>query len=341
MADKNPVSPYVKDVRFEEVLARINNALYPLERECTAKFTEPRYPIIFTAGPQRSGTPLVMQLLVSCFKVGYISNLIARFWRAPYVGALLANELKKKDRARRPQDFTSELGTTYGYDGPHEFGYFWQHWFPYNETHQTDDEHLRNMDVDLFRQELAAVESVFDAPLAFKNPIVFSLNIVALAELLPKAVFVICHRNPLYVAQSTILSRLKYHGSKDTWLSVKPKEYVKLKDLPYWEQIAGQVFYTEQRIKESLARIPPHRHLVLEYQDLCADPVGTMDRVQELVARADYLLAPTGYQPVAFQHTDVPAVDDEEFARLKAACDRYWPTDDAKTCNPYTRGDSS
>jgi len=264
-----------------------------------------------------------MQLLIAYFKVGYISNLTARFWKAPYIGALLMRELRRK---QRPQslDFTSELGTTYGYDGPHEFGYFWQRWFPYNETHQTSDEDLMNINVGLFRQELAAIESVFDAPLAFKNPIVFSLNMVALADILPTAVFLVCHRQPLYVAQSTLLSRLKFHGRKDEWFSIKPNEYTWLKKCLYPEQIAGQIFYTEQRIRESLAKIDSHRWLTIEYGDLCVDPEKELGRIQRIVASGGYDLVPTGYKPDPFQCTDVQRINDEEFDRLKTACEFFY-----------------
>ena len=319
------VVPYVKDQRFEKILADINETLYPLEVEYVSHFEQPRYPILLIAGTQRSGTTLVMQLLISCFRVGYVNNLMARFWKVPYIGASFVSELRGK-QAWRPSDFVSELGTTYGYDGPHEFGYFWQHWFPYNETHQTSDQDLSEMNVGLFRQELAAVESVFAAPLVFKNPIVFSLNMAALAAILPTAVVLVCHRQPLYAAQSTLLSRLQFHGRKDEWFSVKPKEYTWLKALAYPEQIAGQIFYTEQRIKDSLEKIDPSRWLIIEYEDLCADPQRELERIQGLVTRAGYDLAPTGYEPAPFQSTDVQRLDDEEFNRLKVACDRFWAT---------------
>jgi hypothetical protein len=330
MTQNTAVPPYMKDHRFEEVLADINEALYPLEVDCVSRFEQPHYPVVFIAGTQRSGTTLVMQLLIASFKVGYVSNLMARFWKAPYIGALLAGELRRKQRPQAP-DFQSELGTSYGYDGPHEFGYFWRRWFPYSETHETNDEDLSNMDVTLFRKELHAMESVFDAPLAFKNPIVFSLNIVALADILPTAVFVVCYRQPLYVAQSTLLARLKFHGRKDLWWSIRPDEYTWLKDRPYPEQIAGQIFYSEQRVKESLAKIDSHRWMTIEYEELCAHPERELGRIRRMVARAGYDLVPSGYTPAPFKSTNVQGVDDEEFNRLSAACDRWWATGDGES----------
>jgi hypothetical protein len=313
--------PYDKDNEFENVLVGMNIALQPLEAEYVSGFDQPHYPVILIGGTQRSGTTLLMQLLIEYFEVGYVSNLMARFWKAPYIGARLFKELSRKQRAKSA-DFTSELGTTYGYEGPHEFGYFWQHWFPYNETHQTSAEDLESMHVSLFHQELAAMEQVFDAPLAFKNPIVFSLNIEALARILPTAIFLICHRDPVYVAQSTLLSRVEYHGRKDRWFSVKPAEYTWLKDCPYPEQIAGQIFYTEKRIRESLSGIGKRRHLIIEYEDLCKDPETELIRVQELLDGFD--LARTGYEPVPFKCTNIQRVSNEEFQRLKEACSLFY-----------------
>ncbi len=323
MPDQHTVLPFVKDNSFEAVLADLNEALLASEIKYVSRFDQPVRPLILIAGTQRAGTTLLMQSLITSFKIGYISNLVARFWQAPYIGALLANELRQKQRPQ-PPDFTSELGTTYGYDGPHEFGYFWQHWFPYNETHQTSGEALRTMNTRLLRQELAAVESVFDCPLTFKNPIVFSLNMTALSSILPTAVFVVCRRQPLYVIQSTLLSRIRYHGQKDKWFSIKPREYTWLKDLPYPDQLAGQAFYTEQRITESLDEIDPMRYVVVEYENLCAAPEAELERIRCLVADAGRELAHTGYKPRPFQCTNVQKVDDEEFERLAAACERFY-----------------
>lgn len=315
--------PYEKNVALEKVLGDLNGALYTLEREYISSFDEPQYPVIFIAGTQRSGTTLLMQLMKAYFEVGYVSNLMARFWKAPYIGALLFNELHRKGTPQ-PPDFISELGGTYNYEGPHEFGYFWQYWFPYNETHQTSERDLEVMDVQFFRQELAAIEGVFDAPLVFKNPIVFSLNMAALAAILPNAVFLVCKRDPLYIAQSTLLSRLKFHSQKEQWFSIKPREYTWLKNRPYPEQIAGQIFYTEQRIAYALEQIAAQRYCMIEYDDLCANPGEQLRRIQEMIAGVGYELKRTDFNPAPFQNTNVQKVENEEFELLKRACESFY-----------------
>jgi len=317
------VTPFVKDRSFESVLSDVNEALNPLELQYISRFDRPKYPIVFIAGTQRSGTTLLMQLMLSYFNIGYVSNVMARFWCAPYIGALLFRELRRKSQ-RQYAAFTSELGTTYGYEGPHEFGYFWQHWFPYGETHQLAEETLEAVDVALFRKELAAMESVFDAPLVFKNPVIASLNMVALADILPTALFIICHRDPIYVAQSTLAARLKFYGDKSEWWSMKPKEYTWLRKLPYYEQIAGQIFFTEQRISRSISKINSQHYLEIEYEDLCAHPERVLTRIKELVNSIGYNLTCTGYKPKSFQSANKQRISDSEFDLLNQALDRFY-----------------
>jgi hypothetical protein len=320
------VAPYFKDAHIELILDQVNDALVPLESKLIAKFKQPKYPIILITGPPRSGTTLVMQLLIACFDVGYISNLMARFWKAPYIGALLFQELRRR-QPPQAMDFASELGATYGYEGPHEFGFFWQRWFPYNQTRQRSLENLKNTDFELLRRELAAVESVFDAPLAFKNPIVFSLHMDILAQVLPTTVFVVCRRDPVYTAQSLLLSRLKAHGRKEAWFSIKPKEYAQLQKRPYAEQIAGQIYYTEKRIQESLSKIPSWRYVTIAYEKLCSAPMDELKRIQKLVEQNGGKLRPTGYVPTPFESRNVQRVNDTEFKQLNEAIKRLYSSD--------------
>jgi len=317
------ILPFYKDAYVEHVLADMNEALYPVELQLVKKFRKPSKPVIFILGLPRSGTTLLMQLMINAFQIGYISNLIARFWKAPYIGTLLARDIQRR-QIPSPPLFISELGATYGYDGPHEFGFFWQRWFPYGETHQPSEKDLQNVDFELLLREIAAIESVFDAPLVFKNPIVFSLNMDVLAKVFPTALFIICQRNRLYIAQSLLLSRLKYHGRKDAWFSVKPKEFVQLKERPYPEQLAGQIYYTEKRIQESLAKISVDRYIIVNYTDMCKNPLHELERIQEFVGKKCKHLVRTEFTPEPFRPMDIQRLEDEEFRQLKEALKLFY-----------------
>ena len=121
-------------VDLDQPVDALNDALAPLEQALIEEFEAPTEPLVFIVGAPRSGTTLLTQLLISQYEIGYVSNLIARFWKAPYLGLLLAKEIRDPDR---PPDvgFSSDRGFTSGYEGPHEFGYFWRRWFDYQESH--------------------------------------------------------------------------------------------------------------------------------------------------------------------------------------------------------------
>jgi len=318
------VAAYFKDSRIEAVLESANAALAPLEEKLAEGFDGPRHPVLLVAGPPRSGTTLLLQLLIACFRVGYVSNLMARFWRAPHIGALLAMDLRRR-RNPSDHDFTSELGTTYGYDGPHEFGFFWQRWFPFDETHQTATPRGATDDFRVLRREIAALEAVFDAPFVFKNPIVFNLHIEALAQALPTALFIICERAPIYIAQSLLESRVKRYGNRESWLGVKPREYTWLKDLPPIEQIAGQVYYTEKRIQEALALLPSRRYLRVRYESLCEAPMQELSRIASAVKERGSRLEETAYTPSqGFIAADTQRLEDREWEEMQEALTRFY-----------------
>ena len=325
MSKNRHLAPHHKDEFVESVLARVNDSLQPLEEELIRHFEQPRKPTLLVAGPQRSGTTLLMQLLISGFELGYVNNLMARFWEAPYIGVLLAQELSRR-QPHQGSDFSSDLGATYGYDGPHEFGFFWQRWLPFGETHQLTEDMLDGFDSKPFLKEIAAMEDAFSLPLVFKNPLAYSLNIPYFAELMPKPLFIVCQRDPLYVAQSTLLSRERYYGDPEAWWSIKPKEYRQLKELSYWEQVVGQVFYTEQRIENSLAALTQRHYIKVNYEDLCADPAHELDRIGQAVAQLGTELDLQPYRPQPFQCQNVRKLDHRDFARLTEAYERYYGT---------------
>jgi len=327
MSDKGDLEPirtahYQENLQADQILGVLNETLAPLERELVASFEAPRYPTIFIIGAPRSGTTLLSQLLITCFELGYINNVAARFWMAPYIGAWLASQLQDFERAPAV-GFTSDLGATPEYEGPHEFGYFWRRWFQYGDTHQLSKEQAEAIDTRFFRQELAAIENVFDRPLLFKNVPALSLQVDFLATALPEAIFIHCRRDHVYAAQSLLLSRLKYYGNKESWLSVKPKEYGRLKERPYAKQIAGQIFYTLWRIDEVLASLDPSRYLNIDYEVLCESPVEQLERVAHLVAGTGYELLRRDFTLPALFSTNKKVVDDDEFQMLEEACRQF------------------
>jgi len=314
---------YQKSSQAEQILSALNETLATLEQKLVAEFDAPQYPTIFVVGAPRSGTTILVQLLIHCFELGYINNIAARFWMAPYIGAWMVSEMQ--DFSCAPfAGFSSDLGATPEYEGPHEFGYFWRRWFHYDETHELSEEQIEAIDTKFLKRELAAVESVFDRPLLLKNIPALSLQMDLLATVLPQAVFIHCRRDPIYIAQSLLLSRLKYYGDKESWLSVKPNQFRWLKDRPYPEQIAGQIFYTLERIKNVLASLDSSRFLNIDYEALCEEPEAQLNRIAHLVMGAGYRLLRRDVPVPDLSSTNKKLVDDEEFQRLKEGYRRFF-----------------
>lgn len=322
------LSDYRKDPNAERVLAKANQRLAGLERELVAPFDAPLYPTLFVVGAPRSGTTLLSQLLLTRFEFGYVSNLAARFWMAPCIGAMLAGQIR--DTSRPPAvGVTSDLGATPGYEGPHEFGYFWRRWFRYGETHDIEDTTVQVADRALLRRELAAIESVFDRPLLLKN-LVCSFHIGFLAQTLPRAIFVHCRRDPVYAAQSILLARMKYHGGRDAWFSVKPAEYKRLRTLPYPEQIAGQIYYTRQAVERLFQALPESRALDVDYEALCREPDGELDRIAAWIADNGHVLARRQVALPPVSTTNRQSVGRGEFEALQRACNRAFAAADPR-----------
>ncbi|CAN5355208.1 hypothetical protein BH24PSE2_BH24PSE2_03070 [soil metagenome] len=312
------MADYRKDPGAERVLAALNERLAALERDLIAPFDTPRHPVVFIVGAPRSGTTLLEQLLLTRFEFGYVDNLIARFWLAPYVGSVLAAQLRNP--ARPPAVGShSDYGATHGSEGPHEFGYFWRRWFAYGETHDVGDTVVRDQDRALLSQELAAMESVFDRPLVLKNP-VCSFHIEFLSRAVPGSLFVHCRREPVYAAQSILEARMRYHGDREAWFSLRPAAFKRLQRLPYPEQIAGQVFATREAVDRQFASLPAPRTRSLDYEALCAAPEQELDHLAAWMADRGCTLRRRRQALPAVASTNTVRLDRQEFEALQKAC---------------------
>ena len=317
---------YRKDPEQEERLKHLNAHFAPLERQLISDFDRPQLPIVFIVGAPRSGSTLLSQTLAQTGSFSYVTNFVARFWIAPYVGMLIEDALGIQ-KLECDQSFVSKFGVTEGWVGPHEFGYFWARWFHFGETHQLDDKELEEVDLDALRKELAALESVYNKPLCFKY-LPFGLHIPFLAEHFENSIFILCHRQPVYNMQSLLLARSKILGDEGHWWSLRPKEYPNLLSTSPYEQIAGQIYYTLKEIEISFSSLSPERFLHILYDDLCSQPRVEVNRVVEAVGQ-------TGVEihwkpdviPERFESTDTKRISDKEFQKLHEVAEHYFGHD--------------
>ncbi len=277
---------FKRNERLESLLKEINSVLESAEEKLLQNFLEPKYPTILIIGAPRSGTTLVLQWLAKTGYFAYPTNLLSRFYGAPCIGAKIQQLFTAPEYNFRNEilDFTgeisfeSDLGKTEGALAPNEFWYFWRRFISNTEPEYLDEAALELINSKKFLAELAAIEAVFDKPVAMKG-MILQFNIEFLNSIFDKVLFVFIKRHPFYNIQSLLKARVSFYGDIEKWYSVKPAEYEALRDLSPYEQVAGQVYYTNRSIEKGLEGIDPERYLQFGYEEFCADPKLVFDSI--------------------------------------------------------------
>lgn len=319
-----------RNQRLEALLQELNGLLAPVEREIAAQHQMPRFPVLFVVGAPRSGSTLIMQWLAATSAFAYPSNLISRFYQAPAVGAriqllLTAPEYNFRDELYDLSGdiaFTSSLGKTKGALQPNEFWYFWRRFLPNVEPRHLTEEELTRVDGRGFTAELAALEAVFDKPLALKGLIV-QLNLPFLSSLLDRALFLHIQRDPLYNIQSLLQARERYFGDRRRWYSIRPQGYEQLKALEPIAQIAGQVYYTNKGIETGLRQVGRERQLTISYERFCEDPGKIYASLQKKYEQQAFTLPETYSGPSHFQTANDIRLPSETIEEIIEAYARF------------------
>ena len=301
---------FQRNPHLECLLSELNGLLVLSEDQVIGGFQQPNYPVVFLMGCARSGTTLALQWLASTGLFSYPSNLISRFYAAPYIGARIQQMLtdSRFDFANEfglsvdtgSQAFSSNLGKTHGLLSPNEFWYFWRRFFPDGETQEFQASQLIDVDSDSLVAEIAALESVCDRPVTMKG-MFLNWNIPFLAGLFDKALFVQIRRHPFYNMQSLLMARQRFYGSEEQWYSFKPPEFSELRNRPVAEQIAGQLYYTNRAIETGMAQLSPERCLTLDYEMLCQQPADSFNQLAAKLAAQDFVVSENYGGPEKFK----------------------------------------
>lgn len=297
MQESERILKYRKSESQEAELRDLNQRLATVEEGLLRDAPVPQRATVFIIGAPRSGTTLLAQLLAASQGFGYVSNFTARFWCAPIL-AIKFEKLLDLHSPSSQTSFRSDLGRSEFLTGVHEFGYFWQRWFRFRETHKLSRQALARIDRDLLSKEIGGMEAVWQRPLFFKN-LTCGLQIEFLAEVFPRALFVLNIRELFYNAQSVFTSRKSIYGNPATWFSLRPAQYPELLTKTAYEQIAGQIFFTLKDISEACNKLRERRSLIVKYEEVCANPKRA---VRQIVDRANAF----GARIKASQLEDIP-----------------------------------
>jgi len=316
---RNPeYSTNTDDVSF---LLKLNFALQ-VEEQKMYRDIDPNHLFIFVFGVPRSGTTLLSQLLSHCLDVGYVNNLIARFWLVPVCGIRFSKILLS---SHKETSFESEYACTKDLSEPHEFAYFWQYWLKKRTIADflAVDENEEDVDWVGFKKTMLNIQAAFNKSVTFKNIIgVDYLN--KLSEVLEKTLWIYIERDPMDCAVSIFKARQKFYADVNTWWSTYPPEYLELKELPYWEQIGGQIFHLRRFYETQICNATNQNVLSIAYRELCDSPGTLLEKLIKKVKELyNYDLTIVNAPPERFQPSTASR-DSPEYQRLREGLARFF-----------------
>jgi hypothetical protein len=277
-------------------------------------------PVIYVIGAPRSGTTLLSQLLSRYLEVGYIDNLIARFWMRPSAGIRLSETVLGRDRRQRIA-FTSRHGVTQDAAGPHEFGYFWRRWLNLDHalTHHLGADDLTRLDLAGLRRELRVeILASFGRPTVFKN-VICGFQAEWLTRVHPRSLFVHVKRSVGPTARSILKSRMERYGSYDAWWSLKPSTFDDLQQISDpAAQVVGQITACRREFEHELSRSGVTA-LTVDYDEMCRNPGSVLRNVCELARQMGHAIEALEPDPPGFSPSPGPALPPDLEQRLGAA----------------------
>lgn len=313
---------YSKDLGQEEFFEHFNLALQQIDLSPVPVSSDPkRLPLIYIIGAPRSGTTLLSQLVSRFLPVGYINNLIARFWLNPSIGIRISNAVLGSS-ARNQITLSSTHGSTQGTENPHEFGYFWRYWLGLDRapTHHLGKKYLESLDSQGLKNILEnGILSTFDAPVVFKN-VICGFQASYLSNLHPASTFIYISRDPAHVAASILKVRKERYGSYDQWWSLKPAAYpYNTKDAV--EEVVCQVVDCRREMELEISR-PDVRSINITYEQLCHEPHLVIEKVCAQIHSLGYDIQPVSIDYPTLNPALMPSLPKEIETRLEASLSR-------------------
>lgn len=290
-----------RDTEVERTLEIINGHLHR-SRAALDRPEKPARPVLFIMGCARAGSTILFQSLADSGNFAYPTNVISRFYRDPYFGALIHRLLYDLDHNReifpdeaRKLEFKSRLGRSQGAAAPHDFGYFWRNYFTFGSTQGQLTGAPTGEQEKALKSDIAGIEAVFGRPVLMKG-MEMNWRIAELRRLFPNSIFLFNHRNILHNAMSILNARRSYVGSEEGWYSYKPDEYERIKHLPAWEQVVAQVWFTERAVRKGLEPIVGTDIIDISYEDMCQKPGMVHERINARLGTSMDYRGPAEFQ---------------------------------------------
>lgn len=295
-----------------DLLNKINNSLEEIELD--ENNLKPK-PHVWVIGLPRSGTTLTMQLLSQHLNVGYVNNIMARFWKTPLLGAKLSQILLGENRSEL---YSSDYGSTSDLAGPHEFSYFWHNLFKIKDHKKVNFSKIsKEIQWDKVFYVLNNVASLMPSPMIYKAmwPGYFLNNFF---KMFPNSLYLVVERPILEVAASLTVAREKYYGNRQEWWSMTFDGYEKTLNFSYSDQIAIQLRKLSQIYFKPLKNLSKENVMFVKYEDICKSPYEFINSVKlkiNSITKVD--LKVIGSPPEYFKCKDNKNIDDQTTKELE------------------------
>lgn len=308
---------YVKDLNDEEFLREFNESLATLEDSFEIPNKEP-YPIIYFFGLPRIGKTMFSQLLCHSLNTGFPNNFVARFWKAPTVGIKLSRILGLDEIETT---FESDIGKTKYIGEPHDFAYFWHHWFRIDEIPYDYKEVRDAIDWNAFAGQMKKMSAEWDRPAVFKG-VLPSYHINQISRAYSKSFFIYIKRDYIDSAISFCRAKEKIFGDKSAWFGQppSPEVYNKLCDADYADKIAGHFKSLVDLYDKSISSLDPKYYTILHYKEVCENPNWAVDHIINSVQSAyNFKIDKRFDPPNQFQPSIHTNEDNEDYQKLAEA----------------------
>lgn len=305
---------------FSKILYALNAILAFVETSLSRKYQEFQNSSlipIFIIGAPRSGSTLLYQVLTDHYEIGYITNFHCKFWGAPSWAQKIIDPL----RWRRESDFQSYHGQTQGVAAPSECGQFWYRFFRRKPQYVPQSEANPSKMVQMRRAVNSLILS-FHRPVLFKN-MNCALRLRPIATALPKALFIVIHRDLVDNAHSLLEVRMKVNGSYDAWWSMEPPNMDELAKLPAHEQVVEQIREIYDLIAGDREKIGEGRFLDISYEEFCKETIASLSKLEDFLSKHGVVLRQRTGVPSSFERTVKINIPQELYQKLKAYAENH------------------
>ena len=292
----------------------VNHKLvHPIDCRISEDDRRLEFPPIFIIGPPRSGSTLLMQVLIDAFEFGYFSNMHCAIFGAPSVAERFFYSREK----RKKSSFDSEYGVTDGRFAPSECGEYWYRFFPRKPMY-APMQAVTSKDMRRFRMSLTRFVEACGRPVLFKNLLV-ALRLEPVIKYVPEALYIVTRRDVVSNAVSLLAARQSIYGSYDPWWSMEPPGIDRLKSLPAAQQVVEQIREIQGLIESDFDRaaVDRKRILTVKYEDFCKDVNSTLQEVESLLQRNNTSASRLFDVPREFSTSNMAAVPGELLDSVK------------------------